>query len=276
MNIHQGYQTNLWSLCISFVQHRKLIIQMAQREVLSRYKGSMIGLAWSFFNPLLMLGIYTFFFSYVFKSRWGVEQNAGHANFAIILFVGLIIHGLFAECINRAPILISSNLNYVKKIVFPLEIFPWIAIGSALFHAGISVIVLLTLQLIIMGSLSWTLLLFPFILVPLILMTLGVSFFLAATGVFVKDITQITSMITTILLFVSPVFYPIALLPAKIRFLVLLNPLTLLIEESRKVLLFGQMPDWAGLGISAFVSIAIAWAGFFWFQKTRRGFSDVL
>ncbi len=276
MNIHQGYQTSLLALYLSFVRHRKLIMQMAQREVLSRYQGSMIGLAWSFFNPLFMLCIYTFFFSYVFKSRWGIEQNAGYANFAIVLFVGLIIHGFFAECINRAPTLISSNINYVKKIVFPLETFPWISIGSALFHMAISILVLLTLQLITTGSLAWTLVFFPFIFIPLILTTLGFSFLLASMGVFLRDISQVTSMMVTILLFVSPVFYPVALLPSKIRFLVLVNPLAFPIEESRKVLLFGQMPDWYGLGTSVLVSITIAWAGFWWFQKTRRGFSDVL
>lgn len=276
MNPHQPLKTGPLEIYASFARNRKLIYQMAQREVLSRYRGSIMGLAWSLFNPLLMLGVYTFFFSFVFQSRWGTAQDAGHGNFAIVLFVGLIIHGLFAECINRAPILISSNVSYVKKVVFPLEIFPWIALGSALFHSGISIIVLLALQLIVVGSLPWTVIFFPLIVIPLLLVTLGFAWFLAATGVFVRDISQTTGLLTSVLLFVSPVFYPISTLPRKIQFFVMLNPLTLIIEESRKVLLFGEIPNFIGLGIYSLVGMAIAWAGFWWFQKTRKGFADVL
>lgn len=235
-----------------------------------------MGLGWSFFNPLLMLSVYTFFFSFVFKSRWGNIQDAGHADFAIILFVGLIIHGLFAECINRAPALISSNVNYVKKMVFPLEVFPWIAMGSALFHTGISLGVLLLLQLIIVGSLQWTVIFLPLVVLPFIFVTLGFSWFLAATGVYLRDISQTTGLITSVMMFVSPVFYPIDTLPHNMQIFVMLNPLTLIIEESRKVLLFGQMPNWVALGIYSFISLAIAWIGFYWFQKTRKGFADVL
>ena len=276
MNPHQAHLTSPTEIYASFIRNRVLVIQMAKREVLGRYRGSIIGLGWSFFNPLLMLGVYTFFFSVVFKSRWGNVQEASHADFAIVLFVGLIIHGLFAECINRAPALINSNVSYVKKVVFPLEVFPLIAMGSALFHAGISVIVLLALQLIITGSLHWTVIFFPFVIVPLIIVTLGFAWFLAATGVYVRDISQTTGLITSVMLFVSPVFYPIATLPHKMQLLVMLNPLTLIIEESRKVLLFGEIPNWSALGVYSLVSMVIAWIGFWWFQKTRKGFADVL
>ena len=276
MNPHKAHSSSPLEIYASFVRNRVLITQMAKREVLGRYRGSIMGLGWSFFNPLLMLSVYTFFFSFVFKSRWGNVQDAGHADFAIILFVGLIIHGLFAECINRAPALISGNVNYVKKVVFPLEVFPWVAMGSALFHAGISVVVLLALQLIIVGNLQWTVIFFPLVILPLILVTLGFAWFLAATGVYVRDIGQTTGLVTSVMLFVSPVFYPIATLPHKMQLLVMLNPLTLIIEESRKVLLFGKMPNWGALGIYLLVSMAIAWIGFCWFQKTRKWFADVL
>lgn len=276
MNPHQAYKTNLFEIYASFVRNRKLIFHMAKREVLGRYRGSVMGLAWSFFNPLLMLAVYTFFFSYVFKSRWGAGNESGRANFAIVLFVGLIIHNFFSECVNRAPTLINSNVSYVKRVVFPLEIFPWIAAGSAIFHALISVFVLLLLQLIISGGLYWTVLLFPIVVAPFILITLGFAWFLAATGVFVRDVSQTTGLITSVLLFVSPVFFPASALPAKVRPFVMLNPLTLIIEESRKVLLFGQTPNWEGLGVYLFVSMIFAWAGFWWFQKMRRGFADVL
>lgn len=276
MNPHKPHQTSPAEIYSSFIRNRKLIFQMAKREVLGRYRGSIMGLAWSFFNPLLMLSVYTFFFSFVFKSRWGVAQDSGHADFAIILFVGLIIHGLFSECINRAPMLINSNVSYVKRVVFPLEIFPWIAMGSAIFHALISIVVLLLLQLILDGNLHWTVILFPLVVAPFILLTLGFAWFLAATGVFVRDIGQTTSMVTAVLLFVSPVFFPTSALPPRVQPLVMLNPLTLIIEESRKVLLFGETPNWPHLGLYLSVSIVIAWAGFWWFQKMRRGFADVL
>lgn len=276
MNPHKAHSTNPIEIYFSFIRNRVLIVQMAKREVLGRYRGSIIGLGWSFFNPLLMLGVYTFFFSFVFKSRWGNAQDAGHADFAIVLFVGLIVHGLFAESINRAPTLINSNVSYVKKVVFPLEVFPWIAMGSALFHAGISVVVLLALQLAIVGSLHWTIIFLPLVVLPLILITLGFVWFLAATGVYVRDISQTTGLITSVMLFVSPVFYPISTLPHKMQLIVMLNPLTLIIEESRKVLLFGEMPNWSALGVYSIVSVVVLWIGFWWFQKTRKGFADVL
>ena len=276
MNPHQAPNTSLKELFASFVRNRKLILKMAKREVLGRYRGSMFGLAWSFFNPLLMLTIYTFFFSVVFKSRWGVAQEARHADFAVVLFVGLIIHGLFSECINRAPALITSNVSYVKKVVFPLEIFPWIAMGTALFHAGISVTVLLILQVALTGSLPWTVMLLPFVLLPLLILTLGVAWFLAATGVFVRDIGQITGMISSVLLFMSPVFFPLSSLSERLQKIYLLNPLTLIIEDARKVLLFGHIPDPVGLLLYALFALVVAWVGFWWFQKMRKGFADVL
>jgi lipopolysaccharide transport system permease protein len=164
----------------------------------------------------------------------------------------------------------------VKKVVFPLEIFPWIAMGTALFHAAISVSVLLLLQLGLTGTLPWTAPLFPVVLLPLLILTMGVAWFLAATGVYVRDIGQITGMISSVLLFLSPVFFPLSSLSENLQKLALLNPLTLIIENARKVLLFGQLPDWAGLGIYTLCAIAVAWAGFWWFQKMRKGFADVL
>ena len=276
MNPHHAHKTSFLEISSSFLRNRKLIFQMAKREVLGRYRGSVMGLAWSFFNPLLMLGVYTFFFSFVLKSRWGVEQDAGHADFAVVLFVGLIIHGLFAECINRAPMLINSNVNYVKKVVFPLEILPWIAMGSAMFHATISIFVLLLLQLFLVGSLFWTIFLLPLIIAPFIILTMGLAWFLAATGVYVRDINQVTGLVISVFLFVSPIFYPLSILPAKMQSVAMLNPLTFIIEESRKVLLFGDFPNWTGLALYFFISLVIAWGGFFWFQKTRKGFADIL
>lgn len=276
MNPHEAPKTSPAEMYASIRRNWQLAFQMSKREILGRYRGSWMGLTWSFFNPVLMLAVYTFFFSVVFKSRWGVGNTGGHVDFAVVLFVGLIVHGLFAECINRAPTLITGNVNYVKKVIFPLEIFPWIALGSALFHAAISVAVLLALQFILAGAVPWTAIFFPVIIMPLILVTLGFAWFLAAMGVYVRDIGQTTGLVTTVMLFLSPVFYPASSLSPKMQFVIMFNPLTLIIEESRNVLLFGEMPNWVGLSIYLLVSLAIAWGGFWWFQKTRKGFADVL
>ena len=250
-------------------------MQLTKRDVLGRYRGSILGLAWSFFNPLLMLSVYTFVFSVVFKARWNVAGE-DKVNFAIILFVGLIVHGLFAECVNRAPSLILSNSNYVKKVVFPLEILPSVALGSALFHAGVSLVVLLAAQLLINQRLPWTVVIFPIILLPLLLVTMGFAWLLSALGVYVRDVGQTTSIFTMVLMFLSPLFYPVSALPKNYQFWLHLNPLTLIIEEGRNVLIFGNTPNWIGWGWALVASLLISAAGFWWFQKTRKGFADVL
>ena len=275
MDPHQQHPTSLAALFASFWRNRRLILQMSQREVVGRYRGSVMGLAWSFFNPVLLLSVYTFVFSTVFKSRWGVGGESKTV-FAIMLFVGMIMHGLFAECVNRAPALILGNVNYVKKVVFPLEVLPWVAMGSTLFHSGVSVLVLLTAQLILSHSLPWTFVLLPLIALPLVFVTMGFSWFLAATGVFMRDIAQTTGIFTTVLMFLSPVFYPITSLPKEYQGWMQLNPLAFIIVQARQVLILGNMPDWSRLAIYSAVSLVVAWMGFWWFQKTRKGFADVL
>lgn len=260
----------------SLWRHRQLIWQMTRREVSARYRGSLLGLAWSFLNPLLMLLVYTFVFSVVFKARWGTDLNESRIDFAILLFAGMIVFGLFSETVNRAPGLIVSNVNYVKKVVFPLEILPWVSLGSVLFHSLVSLGVLLTLQLLVKLTLPWTIILFPLVLLPLILACLGLAWFLAALGVFVRDISQITSVLTTVLMFLSAVFYPISSLPENYQGWLRLNPLVLIISESRNVLILGKLPNWASLGFAMLAGLAMALAGFWWFQKTRKGFADVI
>ncbi|MBH3412037.1 ABC transporter permease [Pseudomonas putida] len=275
MNAHLRPTAGPVSLSISLWRNWSLISQMTKREVIGRYRGSVMGLAWSFFNPILMLAVYTFVFSEIFKSRW-VGVDTGKGGFAILLFVGMIIHGLFAECANRAPSLIMSNSNYVKKVVFPLEILPVITLGSALFHTCISLLVLLIAQFLIVGTLYWSALLFPLILVPLILATLGISWLLASLGVYLRDVGHVITVLTTVLLFLSPVLYPVAALPDAYQPWLKLNPLTYIIEESRNVLLFGNLPDWGSLAIAVAVGAGIAATGFWFFQKTRKGFADVI
>jgi lipopolysaccharide transport system permease protein len=249
---------------------------MTKREVVGRYRGSVLGIAWSFFNPLLMLAIYTFVFSVVFKSRWGVNPDETKTQFAVVLFVGMIVHGLFAEVINRAPGLIISNVNFVKKVVFPLDIFPSVAIGAALFHSFISLGVLLIAFVLFNGYLNWTAIFIPFVLLPLIVLTLGFAWMLASLGVFLRDLGQTTGIITMVMLFFSPIFYPVTALPIEFRPWIMANPLTFIIEQAREVLIWGHLPNWMGLGIYTLAATAVAWVGYAWFQKTRKGFADVL
>jgi lipopolysaccharide transport system permease protein len=272
----QNFSISFTEMIASCWRNRRLIIALVKRETLGRYRGSIMGITWSFFTPMLMLITYTFVFSVVFQARWGMGNSESKTDFAIILFVGLLVHGLFAECINRAPGLILSNVNYVKKVIFPLEILSLVAFGSALFQMVISLVVLLLAQLILNQHMPMTVLLFPLILLPLVLATLGVAWFLSSFGVYVRDIGQITGIITTILLFVSAVFFPISALPPPYQGWLKLNPLAVIIEQSREVLIFGQIPDFEQWGIMLVGGILIAWIGFVWFQKTRKGFADVL
>ena len=273
---HAAQPTSLVALIESLWRNRHLIVQMTRREVVGRYKGSALGLAWSFLTPILMLAVYTFVFSVVFKARWGTDGDESKTQFALVLFVGMIVHGLFAEVLNRAPGLILSNVNYVKKVVFPLDVLPVIAMGAALFHASISLAVLLIAFALFNGYLHWTVIFIPVVLLPLVILTLGVAWIFASLGVFLRDVGQTVGIITTVMLFLAPIFYPVTALPEEVRPLIMANPLTFIIEEARGVVILGRMLEWTGLGIYTLAATAVAWAGFAWFQKTRKGFADVL
>ncbi|MDO9150178.1 MAG: ABC transporter permease [Methylotenera sp.] len=274
-NPHAAQPTSLVALAKSLWRNRQLIIQMTKREVVGRYKGSVMGLAWSFFNPVFMLVIYTFVFSVVFRARLGVGEESKPL-FAITLFVGLIVHGLFADIVNGAPRLILSNVNYVKKVVFPLEILPVITMSAALFHSIVSLCVLIMAFVILNGFLHWTLVFIPLVLLPFIILTLGFAWMLAALGVFLRDIGQVIGMATTVMMFLAPVFYSVTAVPERFRPFIMANPLTFIIEQAREVLIWGHLPNLIGLGIYTVAAIVVAWAGYALFQKTRKGFADVL
>lgn len=275
-NPHQKLSTSPIAVLNSIVRHRGIIVQMAKRDVIGRYKGSSMGLLWSFLNPLFMLAVYTFVFSVVFKARWSAGGDESRTQFAIILFVGMIVHGFFSEVINKAPLIILSNVNYVKKVIFPLETLPVISLLAALFHSFISLIVLLSAFIIFNGFLHWTVVFLPLVLCPLIIFCLGLSWILASLGVFIRDVSQTTVIITTVMMFLSPVFFPISALPEKYHIWIMLNPLTFIIEQARSVIIWGKVPNISGLFLYSLASLIIAWLGFVFFQKTRKGFADVL
>ena len=260
---------------MSFWRNRELIGEMSRREIIGRYRGSVMGLLWSFFNPILMLAVYTYVFSIAFKARWTAEHE-GASKFAIIVFTGMVVHGLLAECIHRAPWAILSHVNYVKKVVFPLESLCWVILCSAAFHTAMSLAVLILFLMLTQQVLYWTVLLLPLVLLPLLLLCVGCSWLLASIGVFVRDVTQITGFVTSALLFLSPVFYPVSAVPEHYRLLLYVNPLTLFINQSRDVLLWGRPPDWTAWAFGLLASLLVASLGLWWFEWTRKGFADVL
>jgi len=277
LNPHATHASSPGALLGSVSAHRQLIAQMVRREVVGRYRGSALGLAWSFFNPVLMLAIYTLVFSGIFKARWNLSgEPEGTGQFAIVMFVGMIVLNLFVEVLNRSPTLILSNPNFVKKVVFPLEILPVVTMGAALFHMLVSVGVLVVAILLVHGTLPWTALLLPVVVVPLVLLALGVSWALASLGVYLRDVAQGVGLVSSALMFLSPIFYPLAAVPERFRPLIAANPLTFIIEQARRLLITGQLPDWSGLAVFTALTAAVAWLGFAWFQKTRKGFADVI
>jgi lipopolysaccharide transport system permease protein len=259
----------------SFWLNRNLILALTQREVIGRYRGSFLGIMWSLFNPLLMLTIYTFFFSTVFKARWpgGTESKT---EFALILFSGLLIFNFFAESLGRAPSLIVSNANYVKKVVFPLETLCYVLVASAGFHFLASMTVWFLFYFLFFGLPSIYILYFPFVLIPLVLLTMGFGWLLSSLGVYLRDVSQVVIAAIPALMFLSPVFFPISALPEQLHVVFQLNPLTFLIEEARNVLIWNQGIRWGHWFVQTALSGIFAWLGYFWFQKTRKGFADVL
>jgi lipopolysaccharide transport system permease protein len=275
LNPHAARSISPFVLLSSLKTNRSLIYNLIKREVIGRYRGSVMGLLWSFFNPVLMLIVYTFVFSVVFKARWAGGTDS-RTEFALVLFAGLMVYNLFAECLNRSPSLVLGNVNYVKKVVFPLEILPIVAMGSAAFHLLISLFVWLIFYSMFFGIPQVTILLFPVALIPFLLMILGFSWFLASVGVYLRDVTQIIGIMTTALMFLSPIFYPISALPEKYQLFMHFSPLTFIVEQARDVMIWGKGIHWSNWAIYMLLSTSIAWLGFAWFQKTRKGFADVL
>jgi lipopolysaccharide transport system permease protein len=260
---------------VSLARHGRLVWELSKRDVSGRYRGSMGGMFWAFLNPLLMLAIYSFVFGYIFKSRWTAAES-GHVNFAIILFIGLIISNFFSECLNRAPVLITANPNYVKKVIFPLETLSWVTVGTGLFHALISTIVLIVALVATGTVVSPLAALFPLALLVFLPMVAGVTWLFSAIGVYFRDTQQIMQVLTTCLVFLAPIFYPRSSLPEQYRWLLSLNPLTFVVETSRDLILWGRLPSATSTLTYLVVSLLVAWFGWLVFNATRKGFADVI
>lgn len=256
------------------LSHRALIWQLIKREVQAKYRGSVLGLAWTFLTPLLMLAVYTFVFREIFKARWGTGEGGG-VEFAIFAFAGLVALSWFNDVIGRAPRLVLEQPNLVKRVVFPLPVLAWVAVGSGAVTLLVNAFVLL-LASTLAGYAHLTALWLPLVWLPLLPLLLGLTWFLSALGVYLRDIGQVIGLALTLLMFLSPVFYPASALPEKLQPWLFLNPLTLIMEQTRAVLLLGQTPDFAALALHFIVALLIAALGAAWFQATRKGFADVL
>ncbi|HIF9075035.1 ABC transporter permease [Photobacterium damselae] len=264
------------SLLKELKQNKDLILSLTRREISSKYKGSILGGVWAIFIPVFMLAVYTFVFSIVFKAKWNGLETESKSTFALLLFAGLIVFNFFSDCFNSAPRLILNNSNYVKKVVFPLDILPITISLSALFNLVLSVLVWISFYSIEVGLPHLTVLLLPLAILPLYFMSLGFCWLFSALGVYIRDIGQVVGIATTVLMFLSPIFFPIQALPVEFREYLDYNPLAQSISMMRDILFWGKVPDISNYMIYLFQCFIFCIFGYIFFQKTRKGFADVL
>jgi lipopolysaccharide transport system permease protein len=257
-------------------EQRELLWRLAQRDVEQRYRGSYLGILWALLNPLATLAVYTLVFGVVFKASWSVSETDGLVTFAIAVFTGMTAYSVLSESLVRAPGLVTASSNYVKRVVFPLEILPVTVVYTAVFHSLISVGIITVSLLLTTGTVPWTVLFLPLVYVPLVGLTLGLCWFTAALGVFVRDLGNATTVFVQLLFFLTPIVYPLSSVPAALRPLLRLNPLTPIVQDFRRVLLMGLPPDWPWFIACTALSAVVALAGYACFMSLRPAFADVI
>jgi lipopolysaccharide transport system permease protein len=258
------------------IKHRNLIRQFLWKEVIGRYKGTYLGLLWSLLNPLVSLAVYTLVFGVVLKAKFDPASEVGTAQYALHLFCGIVLFNVFAGVASRAPFCIVDQPNLVKKVLFPLEIFPVAILGGSLANAGFGLCILVAALVLFSGAMSLTALLFPLTLIPLCALSLGTGWFLASLGVFIRDVGLAMGLVLQLLFFASPVIYPLSAAPPTFQWVLRLNPLTTILEEARHTLLMGQSIDWGPWWAVTLVSLGIMQFGYIWFMKSKRVFADLL
>lgn len=264
-----------WGLLVLMWKSRQLLSQLTRREIHGRSKGSLLGLLWLVLTPMLLLAVYTFVFSKVLKTQWGTPADSTAA-FASILFVGLCIFNVFADVVNRSARLVVDQANYVKRVVFPLELLVVVSCLATLFQFTINMLVLLASLWLYSNGPPVTAFYMPLVVLPVVLLALGGGWLISSLGVYLRDIAPLVALAITALLFLSPVFYPVEAMPPSLQAWYALNPLALAIAQARDVLLWGVTPSWISLVWQILSSCSLAWLGFCWFQITKKGFADVL
>ncbi len=259
-----------------FYRHREALTAFTRLEFVSRYHGAQLGFLWGLLSPLMTLAVYTFIFSVVFKPSWSGAHTDGFIDYALILFTGIIAFEIFAGCVNRTPKLISDNVNFVKKVVFPLEILPASILFSVALESLMSLFLVVVGCLISQGTVHWTLVFLPLCYLPLLMLTMGVCWFLSSIGVFLRDVGNVITVIVQLFFFATPILYPLSAVPEPFRTVLAFNPMAVIVDHFRRAVLWGQLPDWSALGITTLASFLVMLAGYAWFMKIKRVFADVL
>lgn len=259
----------------TLIKNHYLVGQLVKKDIQQRYQGSVLGILWSFLVPILMLIIYTFVFSEVFQAKWDIDTSDKY-QFALVLFCGLSAFNMVGEVMNRSTVLIASNTNYVKKVIFPLEILPVVTVCSALFNCVISFLILIVAKVILYHNVSSTLYLIILAMIPLIVLSTGLGLLISAISVYLKDVGNIVSVLVTVLMYLSPVFFPLSAVPESFRAVCEVNPMTYIIENFRNVVLYSKIFDWKFYGISCLVAVAVYLLGKVVFMRAKEGFADVL
>jgi lipopolysaccharide transport system permease protein len=261
----------------NLIRRRELLWQFTLREVQGRYRGSYLGMFWALITPLLTLMVYTFVFHVVFRSTWNLDRpDENFMVYAINMFSGIIAYNVFSESVTRSSLLIVQNPNFVKKVVFPLELLPLSLVGAALIHSLLGLVVLLVGAACGAGALHWTLVLLPVVFLPLAILTAGVCWILSSLGVFLRDIGNVVVVVVQLLFFATPITYPLSRLTPLEQKVMSLNPLTAMIVNIRQVVNVGTPPNWSSYCLSLGVSCVVVIVGYAWFMKIKRAFADVI
>lgn len=249
---------------------------LVQQDLAVKYRGTLLGRLWPLLMPLLLLAIYGFVFGAVFRARWPGLAEGDHLGFALNLFLGLLVHGLLAESVGQAPSLFQRNSNFVRKIVFPLPVLVAVPLGAALFHMTLGVLLVWTVNGVWGTGWHWQAMMLPAILAPYVLMLFGISMAFSALGVYLRDLTQIVTVIVMLVLFTGTVFYPRAMVPSVFSGVVGANPISWPTDALRAALLQGRVPEWTSWGNYTVAAVLVAVVGALLFRALRPGFADVL
>jgi lipopolysaccharide transport system permease protein len=264
----------IWHPLWQLPKRSELILSLAKRELLSRYKGSALGILWAILTPVVMIGIFTFIFAGIFGARFGTTHSSW--DYALYLFCGLLPWTMFQETVQQSANTIVTHANLVKRVVFPLETLPVAQALSALGTQLFATIALLIAAIVIQHQLHLTVLWLPLLLIPQLLFVLGSAWLIASLGVFLRDVAQGVSLILMAWMYLTPIIYPESIVPQRFRSFIDLNPFTPLVRSYRRIFLEGMAPDWSGLAYFTVIALLLFVFGYWWFARTRKNFADVI